>query len=111
MILTYQAYTEMGGRIPDEAAYTPYERQAALKAGYYTQGRIQKLEVIPECVQAAIFRLVELFWDFDNGANIKACANDGVSVTYADAPSLDAAALQIIRETLPPELTFRGVGA
>lgn len=111
MYLTYQDYVAMGGRIPTEAEYTPYARQADAKADYYTQGRIQKLEEVPQAVQRTVFRLVELLWGYDNGGGIRSCGSDGVSVTYADAPPLDLAALQIIRETLPAGLTFRGVKA
>lgn len=109
MYLTYEDYLEMGGSIPSQAAYAPYAQRAEHKADYYTQGRIRQLTAVPEAVRQTIFRLTELFWGFDNGGGIRSCGNDGVSVTYADAPPLDLAALQIIRETLPRQLTCRGV--
>lgn len=108
MFLEYTDYKNLGGVIAEEDVFALYERQAAAKADYYTQGRISALEEIPTAVQEAVARITDLLFHKKDG-EIKACSNDGVSITYVDTQGVDAAVLQILREMLPPELMFRGV--
>ena len=62
MFLEYTDYKNLGGVIAEEDVFALYERQAAAKADYYTQGRISALEEIPTAVQEAVARITDLLF-------------------------------------------------
>ena len=107
MFLNFEEYKNLNGNISDEDMFAYYEPIAYAKLDYYTQGRIRKMEDVPESVKMTFVRIVDLL-DEQKDRNLKACSNDGVSVTYRDLPGVDTLIMQLIREMLPKELTFRG---
>lgn len=111
MYLTYEEYQGMGGGV-DAALYPPLEFSARKQIDYYTQNRVKKLEEVPEDVQMVMFLLIGLEEQTTTGAVVQSESNAGVSVSYKvmDEQEKLNRAEQIIRQGLPHDLLYLGVG-
>lgn len=104
MYLTYEDYQNMGGTL-DEATFLDYAFEAQSIIDWYTFGRLQKMETLPEAVGRLMYRLIGLAklkadalvlgsqtatYTDESGksvtvttsAAIASQSNDGVSISY-----------------------------
>ena len=96
MYLTYDEYLDMGGETLEETAFQQLEFEARSQIDWWTFGRLQKEEELPEAVKRCMYKLIELIDKqqkvlmvdaVDEDGNIVAGlmahqSNDGVSATY-----------------------------
>lgn len=63
------------------------ELEAEAYINAITFGRIQRLDVVPDCVKNAICAAAEAMHEYLNSrkSSVKSESNDGYSITYADA--------------------------
>lgn len=95
MYLTYDEYTNMGGKSLEETTFHQLEFEARAVIDYWTFNRLQNEETYPEAVKRCMFRLVSLINDKQQAmvtdakasdgsvqAGIASESNDGVSTSY-----------------------------
>lgn len=117
MYLDYNKYKELGGTL-NEAAFNQHEIEVEAKLDYLTNGRIRKLDTIPEAVVNLCFRLNTNFWEqmnIDQAQNLTSYSNGiesfGYSATNNEGKSvIDTQIIQLVNEYLweYPELFYRG---
>ena len=96
MYLTYDEYINMGGDVVEETAFDNLEFEARSQIDWWTFGRLQNMETLPEAVKRCMLKLIELIDKqqkvlmvdaVDEDGNVVAGlmasqSNDGVSSTY-----------------------------
>lgn len=117
MYLDYNKYKELGGTL-NETAFSQHEIEVEAKLDYLTNGRIRKLEIIPEAVVNLCFRLNTNFWEqmnIDQAQNLTSYSNGiesfGYNATNNEGKSvIDTQIIQLVNEYLweYPELLYRG---
>lgn len=117
MYLDYNKYKELGGTL-NETAFNQHEIEVEAKLDYLTNGRIRKLDTIPEAVVNLCFRLNTNFWEqmnIDQAQNLTSYSNGiesfGYSATNNQGKSvIDTQIIQLVNEYLweYPELLYRG---
>lgn len=117
--LTYTEYQELGGKI-GEAAFTSLLLDVESKLNYHTQGRIAKLDTVPQAVKNLCFKLVTFYSEnhvTKTSPNVISYSNGIESIGYATSEgnstgstSFDSTIYSIIKEYLweYPELLYRG---
>lgn len=117
MYLDYSQYTGMGGQL-EETVFNRYEFKARRYLDAVTHNRICNESPVRECVQRAMFELIELFvqqaeTDAKAAAGISSEHNDGVSRTYTSAASVNrhwnTRKKNVLTEYLADELDAEGV--
>jgi hypothetical protein len=113
--LSYAEYRNLGGNL-DVAAFTRQIFRAEKKVDRQTFGRLLNADEISVTVKACLSRLVDYMNLTDgaenDGKKVAAVSNDGVSVTYAAAPTqseITAKEEAIIYEYLIGETDGSGV--
>lgn len=122
--LTYTEYISMGGTL-DEVAFNSLLLDVESKVNYLTNGRIGKLETIPQAVKTLIYKLI-CFYN-TNSQGVTENANVGNLTSYSNgietfgyasvtddmlngSTSFDNKILAMMKEYLweYPELLYRG---
>ena len=117
MYLSYEKYKELGGTLND-TTFLQHEIEVEAKLDYLTNGRIKKLDLIPEAVINLCFKLNISFWEqteIDGVKNITSYSNGIESFSYSATDSqgkniVDANIIKVVNEYLweYPELLYRG---
>lgn len=117
MYLSYEKYKELGGTLND-TTFLQHETDIETKLDYLTNGRIKKLDTVPEAVINLCFKLNISFWeqtDIDGVKNITSYSNGIESFSYSTTDSqgkniVDANIINVVNEYLweYPELLYRG---
>ena len=117
MYLSYEKYKELGGTLND-TTFLQHEIEVEAKLDYLTNGRIRKLDIIPEAVVNLCFRLNTNFWEqmnIDQAQSLTSYSNGiesfGYSATNNEGKSvIDTQIIQLVNEYLweYPELLYRG---
>ena len=117
MYLSYEKYKELGGTLND-TTFLQHEIEVEAKLDYLTNGRIKKLDTIPEAVINLCFKLNISFWEqteIDGAKNITSYSNGIESFSYSTTDSqgkniVDANIIKVVNEYLweYPELLYRG---
>ena len=117
MYLDYNKYKELGGTL-NETAFNQHEIEVEAKLDYLTNGRIRKLDIIPDAVVNLCFRLNINFWEqmnIDQAQNLTSYSNGiesfGYSATNNEGKSvIDKQIIQLVNEYLCEytELLYRG---
>ena len=117
MYLNYEKYKELGGTLND-TTFLQHEIEVEAKLDYLTNGRIRKLDTVPEAVINLCFKLNISFWEqteIDGVKNITSYSNGIESFSYSTTDSqgkniADANIIKIVNEYLweYPELLYRG---
>ena len=117
MYLSYEKYKELGGTLND-TTFLQHEIEVEAKLDYLTNGRIRKLDIIPEAVINLCFKLNISFWEqteIDGVKNITSYSNGIESFSYSATDSqgkniVDANIIKVVNEYLweYPELLYRG---
>ena len=110
-LLTYARYQQLGGELT-EAAFSPLEMRASKAVDALTHGRARRDSPPCEAVERAVFALVAAMHaeEGDEGREVTALVNDGVSVTYAARDGSPAGRwARIAREYLLGEETEKGL--
>lgn len=117
MYLSYEKYKELGGTLND-TTFLQHEIEIEAKLDYLTNGRIKKLDIIPEAVINLCFKLNISFWEqteIDGVKNITSYSNGIESFSYSATDSqgkniVDANIIKVVNEYLweYPELLYRG---
>jgi len=108
MYLDYDYYKISGGKMA-ESVFPTLEKKAEYKLNYWTQDRLKLLTLIPDSVKDLMVEMINKYNDFDE-LDIKGAtsvSNDGVSVSYKDAVTLDSVNKELYNlavEMLPIEL-------
>lgn len=122
--LTYNEYQNMGGTL-DEVAFNSLLLDVESKLNYLTNGRIAKLDTIPQAVKTLIYKLICFYNTNSQGvtenanmSNLTSYSNGietfGYSVGTDDmlkgSTSFDSKILAMMKEYLweYPELLYRG---
>lgn len=122
--LSYNEYKTMGGEL-EESAFSSLLFDVESKVNYLTNGRIAKLDTIPQAVKTLIYKLI-CFYN-TNSQGVTENANMGNLTSYSNgietfgyvtdsnnstkgSTSFDVKILAIIKEYLweYPELLYRG---
>ena len=122
--LTYNEYQNMGGTL-DEVAFNSLLLDVESKVNYLTNGRIAKLDTIPQAVKTLIYKLI-CFYNTNN-QGVTENANIGNLTSYSNgietfgyaagtddmlkgSTSFDSKILTMMKEYLweYPELLYRG---
>lgn len=122
--LTYAQYFEWGGTL-NEAAFNLAEIKARSRIDALTMGRVSRMAVVPEQVQAAMMEIITVDGTYSASAQAAApvaasFTTDGYSESYGSAESrtaaiekqLNASLLTLLDGVLDDEgtpLTFAGV--
>ena len=117
MYLSYEKYKELGGTLND-TTFLQHEIEVEAKLDYLTNGRIRKLDTVPEAVINLCFKLNISFWEqteIDGVKNITSYSNGIESFSYSATDSqgkniVDANIIKVVNEYLweYPELLYRG---
>ena len=117
MYLSYEKYKELGGTLND-TTFLQHEIEIEAKLDYLTNGRIRKLDTVPEAVINLCFKLNISFWEqteIDGVKNITSYSNGIESFSYSTTDSqgkniADANIIKVVNEYLweYPELLYRG---
>ena len=117
MYLSYEKYKELGGTLND-TTFLQHETDIETKLDYLTNGRIKKLDTVPEAVINLCFKLNISFWEqteIDGVKNITSYSNGIESFSYSTTDSqgkniADANIIKVVNEYLweYPELLYRG---
>ena len=117
MYLSYEKYKELGGTLND-TTFLQHENEDEAKLDYLTNGRIRKLDTVPEAVINLCFKLNISFWEqteIDGVKNITSYSNGIESFSYSTTDSqgkniADANIIKVVNEYLweYPELLYRG---
>ena len=117
MYLSYEKYKELGGTLND-TTFLQHEIEVEAKLDYLTNGRIRKLDTVPEAVINLCFKLNISFWEqteIDGAKNITSYSNGIASFSYSATDSqgkniVDANINKVVNEYLweYPELLYRG---
>ena len=117
MYLSYEKYKELGGTLND-TTFLQHEIEVEAKLDYLTNGRIRKLDTVPEAVINLCFKLNISFWEqteTDGVKNITSYSNGIESFSYSTTDSqgkniADANIIKVVNEYLweYPELLYRG---
>ena len=117
MYLSYEKYKELGGTLND-TTFLQHEIDIETKLDYLTNGRIKKLDTVPEAVINLCFKLNISFWEqteIDGVKNITSYSNGIESFSYSTTDSqgkniADANIIKVVNEYLweYPELLYRG---
>lgn len=117
MYLSYEKYKELGGTLND-TTFLQQETDIETKLDYLTNGRIKKLDTVPEAVINLCFKLNISFWEqteIDGVKNITSYSNGIESFSYGTTDSqgkniADANIIKVVNEYLweYPELLYRG---
>lgn len=117
MYLSYEKYKELGGTLND-TTFLQHEIEVEAKLDYLTNGRIRKLDTVPEAVINLCFKLNISFWEqteIDGVKNITSYSNGIESFSYSTTDSqgkniADANIIKVVNEYLweYPELLYRG---
>lgn len=117
MYLSYEKYKELGGTLND-TTFLQHEIEVEAKLDYLTNGRIRKLDTVPEAVINLCFKLNISFWEqvqIDGVKNITSYSNGIESFSYSTTDSqgkniVDANIIKVVSEYLweYPELLYRG---
>ena len=117
MYLSYEKYKELGGTLND-TTFLQHEIEVEAKLDYLTNGRIRKLDTVPEAVINLCFKLNISFWEqteIDGAKNITSYSNGIESFSYSTTDSqgkniVDANINKVVNEYLweYPELLYRG---
>ena len=117
MYLSYEKYKELGGTLND-TTFLQHEIEVEAKLDYLTNGRIRKLDTVPEAVINLCFKLNISFWEqteIDGAKNITSYSNGIESFSYSTTDSqgkniADANIIKVVNEYLweYPELLYRG---
>ena len=117
MYLSYEKYKELGGTLND-TTFLQHEIEVEAKLDYLTNGKIKKLDTIPEAVINLCFKLNISFWEqteIDGVKNITSYSNGIESFSYSTTDSqgkniADANIIKVVNEYLweYPELLYRG---
>ena len=122
--LTYEEYQNMGGTL-NEIAFNSLLSDVESKVNYLTNGRIIKLDTIPQAVKTLIYKLICFYNTNSQGitenanmSNLTSCSNGIETFGYSTgtddmlkgSTSFDSKILSIIKEYLweYPELLYRG---
>lgn len=122
--LSYDEYKTMGGEL-EESAFSSLLFDVESKVNYLTNGRIAKLETIPQAVKTLIFKLICFYntnsqgvTENTNVGNLTSYSNGIESFGYATngdnsfkgSTSFDNKILSIMKEYLweYPDLLYRG---
>lgn len=87
MYLTHEEYTDMGGKMGEDA-FARFEMKARRRIDAATFGRLQGESSVRDAVKYCMFELVQAMHEDEtnvgfSGREISSMSNDGVSVTYA----------------------------
>ena len=90
--LTYDEYKALGGTI-DQTPFNLLEFEARRKIDERTQGRLKKVEVLPQEVKICMFALINSISNYSscvssNNKNIASESIDGYSVSYITGGTL-----------------------
>ena len=117
MYLSYEKYKELGGTLND-TTFLQHEIEVEAKLDYLTNGRIRKLDTVPEAVINLCFKLNISFWEqteIDGVKNITSYSNGIESFSYSATDSqgkniVDSNIIKVVNEYLweYPELLYRG---
>ena len=117
MYLSYEKYKELGGTL-NGTTFLQHEIEVEAKLDYLTNGRIRKLDTVPEAVINLCFKLNISFWEqteIDGVKNITSYSNGIESFSYSTTDSqgkniADANIIKVVNEYLweYPELLYRG---
>lgn len=117
MYLSYEKYKELGGTLND-TTFLQHETDIETKLDYLTNGRIKKLDTVPEAVINLCFKLNISFWeqtDIDGVKNTTSYSNGIESFSYSTTDSqgkniVDTNIIKVVNEYLweYPELLYRG---
>lgn len=122
--LTYNEYQNMGGTL-NEVAFNSLLLDVESKLNYLTNGRIAKLDTIPQAVKTLIFKLICFYntnsqgvTENSNMSNLTSYSNGIETFGYSagtddmlkGSTSFDSKILAMIKEYLweYPELLYRG---
>ena len=126
MYLTYDDYIQMGGEKLEETAFENLEFEARSQVDWWTFGRLQKMETLPEAVKRCMFKLITLIDKqqkvlmvdaVDEDGNVVAGlmahqSNDGVSAVRTIQNQLNSTIrmyLQDVRDSLGRKVLYRGL--
>lgn len=122
LYLTYEEYLEMGGK-QDQPTFNINEYQVENRLDFLTNGRIKKLDEVPEEVKQLCFRLNISFWEkpntIDASSNLSSYSNGIESFGYKSGTAtsngsiisdVDLQINSLVKEYLwmYPELVYRG---
>ena len=122
LYLTYEEYLEMGGK-QDQPTFNINEYQVENRLDFLTNGRIKKLDEVPEEVKQLCFRLNISFWEkpntIDASSNLSSYSNGIESFGYKSGTTtsngsiisdVDLQINSLVKEYLwmYPELVYRG---
>lgn len=122
LYLTYEEYLEMGGK-QDQPTFNINEFQVENRLDFLTNGRIKKLDEVPEEVKQLCFRLNISFWEkpntIDAPSNLSSYSNGIESFGYKSGTTtsngsiisdVDLQINSLVKEYLwaYPELVYRG---
>lgn len=122
LYLTYEEYLEMGGK-QDQPTFNINEFQVENRLDFLTNGRIKKLNKVPEEVKQLCFRLNISFWEkpntIDAPSNLSSYSNGIESFGYKSGTTtgngsiisdVDLQINSLVKEYLwmYPELVYRG---
>ena len=122
LYLTYEEYLEMGGK-QDQPTFNINEYQVENRLDFLTNGRIKKLDEVPEEVKQLCFRLNISFWEkpntIDTPSNLSSYSNGIESFGYKSGTTtgngsiisdVDLQINSLVKEYLwmYPELVYRG---
>ena len=132
MYLSYEEYQSMGGAL-DEAAFNEIAYEAQSQIDWWTFGRLQKEETLPEAVKKCMYKLIKLIQAQQDATGISgdssgvtgtiaSQSNDGVSISYNVLSAKDAADLikeqmegivqrylQGVKDSLEHKVLYRGL--
>lgn len=122
LYLTYEEYLEMGGK-QDQPTFSINEYQIENRLDFLTNGRIKKLDKVPDEVKQLCFRLNISFWEkpntIDAPSNLSSYSNGIESFGYKSGTTtsngsvisdVDLQINSLVKEYLwmYPELVYRG---
>lgn len=112
MYLTYDDFVNMGGTA-EAASFNRMEHKARAIIDLMTFGRVRYEDPVRDTVKYACFDLITTMQRSEaaaeNGGEVAAVSNDGVSITYAAAKSAGAKHKEIVRSWLGAETTQCGI--
>ena len=116
MLLERNTYDSFGGTDIEDELYERLEYRARMFLNHATYGRVLHMKEVPECVQRAMFELIELYnaqtAATGNMIGVTSASNDGISISYGNEMTNSAVknqAYALVKDYLSDQADDNGV--
>ena len=117
LYITFEEYTDLGGKITDETVFTQKARRCQHLLDYITFNRIPLLPEVPECVKDAMVDFIDRVYEAElvnnaGGGEVSSYSNTVEKITYKTSTESDKLAelmKTVAYRYLPDYLLARGV--